>query len=92
MSGEDRLPGGFPERESDPRDDLTGWERPAFACGCGRGCVSWEDHHARVTQRCECGRGARFVCEPCREDLAQRVDREDVADEMDARRECQGDQ
>jgi hypothetical protein len=37
----------FPERASDPRDDLTGWERPEFACGCGRNCSSWSDHYAR---------------------------------------------
>ncbi len=37
----------MPERDTDPRDDTTGWERAPFACGCGRGCVSWPDHHAR---------------------------------------------
>lgn len=62
---------GFPEPRDTPREDtLTGWERPAFACGCGRGCVSWPDHNARV------------------EAYRQDVDREDVADELEARREA----
>lgn len=39
---------GHPERRAEPLDDLCGWEKPAFACGCGRGCVSWPDHHAKI--------------------------------------------
>ncbi len=37
MTGGD-LPGSFPERETDPRDDRTGWERPrpVDVCACGR--------------------------------------------------------
>lgn len=38
---------GHPDRNPDPPDYTTGWEKPAFACGCGRGCVSWDDHHER---------------------------------------------
>ena len=31
---------GHPERESDPRDDRTGWERgETSACACGRAVV-----------------------------------------------------
>lgn len=32
---------GHPERETDPRDDRTGWERPrdVAACECGRAVV-----------------------------------------------------
>lgn len=49
MTPDDHMPCGIPERRLEPReDDLTGWERPAFACGCGRSCVSWPDHFERV--------------------------------------------
>jgi hypothetical protein len=41
---------GMPERRTEPRDDLTGWERAPFACGCGRGCTSWKGHHANVAR------------------------------------------
>jgi hypothetical protein len=50
MGNDDHIPSGTPERRLDPRDALTGWERPAFACGCGRGCRSWKDHHANVAR------------------------------------------
>lgn len=42
------IPRGFPEQRAEPRDEETGWEIPAFACGCGRSCVSWADHWLRV--------------------------------------------
>jgi hypothetical protein len=50
MSPDDHMPGLVPERSATPRDDLTGWEPPPFACGCGRGCVSWKDHHVNVAR------------------------------------------
>lgn len=45
---------GMPERRIGPHDDAeTGWERHAFCCGCGRGCVDWRDHFARVAAQQE---------------------------------------
>jgi hypothetical protein len=42
------LPGGFPERRLDPWDDVQQGRDRTHVCGCGRGCTSWPDHHARI--------------------------------------------
>ena len=38
MTDPDKMPDTMPEREADPRDDRTGWERerPVATCVCGR--------------------------------------------------------
>jgi hypothetical protein len=51
VSGHDdgeRFPTGMPERRLDPREDDYSQRDRRHVCGCGRGCVSWPDHFARV--------------------------------------------